>query len=72
MIPPTVEQFLSALIQEPVDDDGYELKKWRATNFLISCAQSWQEMVVNQSLEKDVRLRAAQCAGAVREELKPC
>lgn len=71
MTPPTVEQFLSALIQEPVDDEQYELKKWKATNFLISCAREWQELVMEQALSKDDRLRAAECSNAIRQEMRP-
>lgn len=71
MNPPTVEQFLSALIQEPVDDEQYELKKWQATNFLRDRARELQELVMEQALSKDVRLRAAECSNAVRQELRP-
>ena len=71
MMIPSVEQFLSALIQEPVDDEQYELKKWRATNYLIQVAKDWQDLVTDRELDKDVRLRAAECSNAVRQELRP-
>ena len=71
MTVPTVEQFLNALIQEPHDDVEYETKKWKATTYLIQVAQDWQTLVMDQELDKDVRLRAAQCAGCIRRELAP-
>lgn len=43
----------------------------KGTMFLIELARDWERVALDQSVSKPSRLWAAECARAIRQELRP-
>jgi hypothetical protein len=54
----------------PTDDD-FVWAQWAGTAFLMECRHDWERLARDESLEDEVRVRAALSARAIREELRP-
>jgi hypothetical protein len=51
-------------------DDEFVWAQWAGTGFLMENAHDYEVMARDESLEDEVRVRAALNARAIREELK--
>jgi hypothetical protein len=60
-----------ALLSPPVDDPEYDWAQWAGTGFLMENAHDYEVMARDESLEDEVRARAAVNARAIRAELRP-
>ncbi len=57
-------------MSDAVNDDL--ANRMRATMHLMEQAHDWEVMARDCSIKDEVRVRAALCARAIREEIRPC